>query len=95
MSISDDDVRAMARLARLAINDTDIPAYAEQLSRIGELVDRTQAVDTTGVEPMAQPQDLSARLRPDQVTEADQRDEFQRGAPQTEGGLYLVPQVIE
>ena len=95
MSISDDDVRAMARLARLAITDTDIPAYAEQLSRIVELVDRMQAVDTTGVEPMAQPQDLSARLRPDQVTEADQRDEFQRGAPQTEGGLYLVPQVIQ
>ncbi len=52
-------------------------------------------VDTTDVEPMAHPQDLVARLRPDRVTESDNRDAFQRNAPRTEDGLYLVPQVIE
>lgn len=95
MSISADDVAAMARLARLAIDAEDIPGYAEQLSRIVELVDQMQAVDTTGIEPMAHPQNLAARLRADEVTETDQHELFQDGAPQTANGLYLVPQVID
>lgn len=95
MSISDDEVRAMARLARLAIEPSDIPAYSEQLSKIVDFVDQLQAADTNGIEPMAHPQDLPARLRSDEVTELDQRDTFQQGAPQTAEGLYLVPQVIE
>ncbi len=95
MSISADDVRAMARLARLSIVDEEIPAYAGQLSEILAFVDQMSAVDTRDIEPMAHPQDLPARLRPDLVTERDQREEFQSGAPQTENGLYLVPQVIE
>jgi aspartyl-tRNA(Asn)/glutamyl-tRNA(Gln) amidotransferase subunit C len=95
MSISDDEVRAMAKLARLAIEESDIPIYAEQVSHILELVGQMNDVDTTDVEPMAHPQDLVARLRPDRVTESDNRDAFQRNAPRTEDGLYLVPQVIE
>lgn len=95
MSISDDEVRAMAKLARLAIEKSDIPIYAEQVSHILELVGQMNDVDTTDVEPMAHPQDLVARLRPDRVTESDNRDAFQRNAPRTEDGLYLVPQVIE
>ncbi|MGR8920644.1 MAG: Asp-tRNA(Asn)/Glu-tRNA(Gln) amidotransferase subunit GatC [Gammaproteobacteria bacterium] len=95
MSISADDVRSMARLARLAINDSDIPAYADQLSTILDFVAQMNSVDTAGIEPVAHPQDLVARLRPDVVTEPDQRELFQAGAPQADGGLYLVPQVIE
>ena len=59
------------------------------------LIEQMQAVDTTGVEPMSHPQELATRLRPDLVTETDRRDAFQKVAPQTEAGLYLVPKVIE
>ena len=95
MAISNDEVTAMARLARLAIEPDDIPGYAEQLSGILAFVARMNEVDTQGVEPLAHPLDLSARLRPDQVTESDQRDLFQSIAPEVERGLYLVPKVIE
>ncbi len=95
MSLSSDEVRKVAHLARLGIEESAISEYAEQLSRILELVEQMQAVDTEGVEPMAHPQDISQRLRDDEVTETDQRDRFQEGAPQVESGLYLVPKVIE
>jgi len=54
-----------------------------------------QAVDTTGIEPLAHPLEASQRLRPDQVTESNQREAYQAIAPSTESGLYLVPKVIE
>ncbi len=95
MAINADEVRTMARLARLKIDQADVPAYAEQLSRILEFVARLQAVDTTGIEPMAHPTDMPARLREDVVTESDQREELQDGAPALSDGMYLVPQVIE
>jgi len=95
MSIQAEDVRAMARLARLEIAEPDIPVYADQLSRILDFVAQMNVVDTTNVEPLAHPLDLVARLRPDTVTESDQRDILQAGAPSTADGLYLVPQVIE
>jgi aspartyl-tRNA(Asn)/glutamyl-tRNA(Gln) amidotransferase subunit C len=95
MSVQDDDVRAIARLARLAIAPAEIPAYAAQLSRILDFVAQMNTVDTTGVVPMAHPLDLDARLREDVVTERDERDALQAGAPLTAAGLYLVPQVIE
>ncbi|MEE3214369.1 MAG: Asp-tRNA(Asn)/Glu-tRNA(Gln) amidotransferase subunit GatC, partial [Pseudomonadota bacterium] len=63
--------------------------------RILEMVDQLQAVDTEGVAPLAHPLDATQRLRADEVTETDQRDDFQRCAPQVENGLYLVPRVVE
>lgn len=95
MSLNADGVRKIAHLARLGILDKDIPAYASNLSRILDLVEQMNAVDTRGVEPMAHPLDAGQRLRADEVTEADQRDHFQKIAPQVEAGLYLVPKVIE
>lgn len=95
MSLNADGVRKIAHLARLGILDKDIPAYAESLSRILDLVAQMDAVDTRGVEPMAHPLDASQRLRADEVTETDQRDRFQKIAPQVDAGLYLVPKVIE
>ena len=95
MSLSTSDVQKVARLARLAMNDTEIEAARAQLSGIFELIAEMQAVDTTGIEPMSHAQDLSQRLRADIVTETDQRELFQSIAPQVESGLYLVPQVIE
>ncbi|MFA6920411.1 MAG: Asp-tRNA(Asn)/Glu-tRNA(Gln) amidotransferase subunit GatC [Gallionella sp.] len=95
MSLSTADVRKVALLARLAMNDTEIEAARSQLSGIFELIAQMQAVDTTGIEPMSHAQDLSQRLRCDRVTEDNQRELFQSIAPQVENGLYLVPQVIE
>ena len=95
MSLAPEDVEKIAHLARLAIDPADIPKYAGELSNILALVEQMNAVDTAGVEPMAHPLDAVQRLRPDAVTEGDQRDKFQAIAPQTEAGLYLVPKVIE
>lgn len=95
MSLTRKEVEKIAHLARLELSEQEIPGYTENLSRILALVEQMNAVDTTGVEPMAHPQDTLLRLRPDAVTETDQRAEFQQVAPKTEAGLYLVPKVIE
>ncbi len=95
MSLSLADVEKVARLARLAMTEQEMQAAQAQLSNIFGLIAEMQAVDTRGIEPMSHSQDLAQRLREDKVTETDQREAFQAIAPQTEGGLYLVPQVIE
>lgn len=95
MSISTQDVEKIARLARIAMSDTEIETARAQLSGIFDLIAEMQAVDTTHVEPMSHAQDVAQRLRDDVVTETDQREAFQAIAPQVEAGLYLVPQVIE
>jgi aspartyl-tRNA(Asn)/glutamyl-tRNA(Gln) amidotransferase subunit C len=95
MSLTPDEVRSIARLARIAISDRDIPRYAENLSRILDFVAQLDRADTVKVAPMAHPLDMNQRLREDAVTESNQRDLFQKNAPQIEAGLYLVPKVIE
>ena len=95
MSLDTDDIKAIARLARLKIDEADVPLYATNLSNILELVEQMNSVDTNGVVPMSHPLDVVQRLRNDEVTETDQRDEFQEVAPATQNGLYLVPRVIE
>ncbi|MDE2090646.1 MAG: Asp-tRNA(Asn)/Glu-tRNA(Gln) amidotransferase subunit GatC [Gammaproteobacteria bacterium] len=95
MALTPDEVRSIARLARLAISDGDIPRYADNLSRILEFVAQLEKADTTRVIPMAHPLEMSQRLRVDAVTETNQRELFQKNAPQAEAGLYIVPKVIE
>lgn len=95
MSLDAEQVKKIAHLARIEINEADIPGYAETLSSILDLVDQMATVNTDNVEPMAHPMDASQRLRADVVTESNNRDNFQAVAPKTEDGLYLVPQVIE
>ena len=95
MSLTPEQVRGIAHLARLAISDRDIPAYARNLSSILDFVAALERVDVTGVTPMAHPLDTAQRQRPDQVTEADPRERAQASAPAVEAGLYLVPKVIE
>jgi len=95
MSLDRTEVEKIAHLARLQINDADIPAYAQNLSNILALVDQMQALDTQAIEPMANPHDATQRLRADRVTETDQREQLQAGAPAVENGLFLVPKVIE
>ncbi len=95
MSLARDDVEKIAHLARLAVDDGELDSVAEGLSNILQMVEQMSAVDTQGVTPMAHPLHMVQPLRPDQVTEQNQRDLFQSIAPQTEDGLYLVPKVIE
>jgi aspartyl-tRNA(Asn)/glutamyl-tRNA(Gln) amidotransferase subunit C len=95
MSLDTDDIKAIAKLARLKIDETDVPLYATNLSNILDLVEQMNSVDTEGVVPMSHPLDVVQRLREDIVTESNQREEFQSVAPATQNGLYLVPKVIE
>jgi len=95
MSLDRTDVEKIAQLARLAVSEAEKEGYAVDLSKILDLVEQVSAVDTDQVAPLAHPLDRVQRLRPDEPTEPDQRDLFQRVAPVTEVGLYLVPKVIE
>lgn len=95
MSLSPEQVRKVADLARLRVNDDQVEAYARELSNILDMVEALEAADTEAVEPMAHPLDLNARLRDDVVTETDRREDFQAIAPAVEDGVYLVPKVIE
>ncbi|MCH4875043.1 MULTISPECIES: Asp-tRNA(Asn)/Glu-tRNA(Gln) amidotransferase subunit GatC [Pseudomonas] len=95
MALERSDVEKIAHLARLGLNDADIPRTTEALNSILGLIDQMQAVDTTGIEPLAHPLEASQRLRADVVTETNHREAYQSIAPAVEKGLYLVPKVIE
>ena len=99
MSLTDDQIRRLARLARIALEPGQSGQVAERLNRILDLVGEIQAVDTAGIEPMSHALDAhlseGQRLRPDEVTEADRRRDYQAVAPAVGEGLYLVPKVIE
>jgi len=95
MTLTLDDVKRIAHLARIEIEPHEATQVLAQLTGIFRLIEEMQAVGTDGVEPMAHAQDVMLRLRDDAVTAADQRALFQSIAPQVESGLYLVPKVIE
>lgn len=95
MAISRDEIEKVALLARIKTSDEEIRSLEANVGNILDLVDQLQSADTNQVEPLAHPLDAVAQLRDDTVTETDQRASFQRIAPATEDGLYLVPQVIE
>lgn len=95
VTISREDIEKVAVLARIRLDDEQIPALENDLSNILSLVDQLSAANTDNVEPLAHPLDAVQRLRADEVTESNQREAFQAIAPATENGLYLVPRVIE
>jgi len=95
MSLTATDVKKIAHLARLNFNERDVTTYSEQLSRILDFVAQMNQADTAHIEPIAHSLEWSQRLRPDHITESNQRDLFQTIAPEVSAGLYLVPQVIE
>jgi len=90
-----DQVQHIAMLARLRVADEEIADTVDKLSRIVDFVDQLSQADTADVVPMAHPLDAAQRLRPDVVTEPNERDEFQENAPAVDNGFYLVPKVIE
>ncbi|BBN60252.1 Asp-tRNA(Asn)/Glu-tRNA(Gln) amidotransferase subunit GatC [Hydrogenovibrio marinus] len=95
MSIGKDDVNKISRLAAISVSEQEVDQVADKLSNILDLFAQMQAVNTDGVEPMSHPLDQVQRLREDVVTESNNRDKYQKIAPSAEGGMYLVPQVIE
>jgi aspartyl-tRNA(Asn)/glutamyl-tRNA(Gln) amidotransferase subunit C len=99
MSLTLNDIGRIAQLARLELDATQRERLLGQLNGFFDIVEQMKAVDTTGVEPLAHPtavmQDVALRLRPDEVSEPDQREANQRSAPAVERGLFLVPKVIE
>lgn len=95
MSLTPEEVKKIAHLARLNLSEQDSALYTTQLSKILGFIEQLCQIDTAKVDPLAHPLDLSQRLRPDQVTELDLRQKYQAIAPSTEAGLYLVPKVIE
>jgi aspartyl-tRNA(Asn)/glutamyl-tRNA(Gln) amidotransferase subunit C len=95
MSISLADVHRIAHLARIEIDAAQSSEVRAKLDAIFAMINELAAVDTTGVVPMAHAQDVVLPLRPDVVTETDQRALYQTVAPAVEDGLYLVPRVVE
>lgn len=95
MALNIEDIKRIAYLARIEINEQEAAATLSKLSGILGLIEQMQAVNTEGIEPMSHSQDLTQRLREDVVTQTNQREAFQAIAPLTENGLYLVPKVIE
>ena len=95
MSLSLQEVKRVALLARIEITDREADAAQGHLNDIFKLIEQMQSVDTEGIAPMAHAQDVVQRLREDHVTETDQHALYQSIAPQVENGLYLVPKVIE
>jgi aspartyl-tRNA(Asn)/glutamyl-tRNA(Gln) amidotransferase subunit C len=95
MAIEQDEIEKIANLARVRISGQQIGEVTQRITKILDMVDQLQAVDTAGIEPMANPLDATQRLRADVVSEENQRERFQAIAPAAENGLYLVPKVIE
>jgi len=95
MSLSPEEVKKIAFLARLSIQENHIEQYSQDLSSIFGLVEQMNAAATDNIEPMAHPQDSMQRLRDDEVTETNQRDKLLSNAPLQEDGLFLVPKVLD
>ena len=95
MEVTEEVVRNIAELVQLKVDDADLKQLAEGMQNILALADQMQAINTEGVEPVSNPLDASQKLRPDLVTEENQRELFQSLAPATQSGLYLVPRVVD
>ncbi len=95
MSLNPDEVRRITRLARIELSPAEVEQTMDQLNAVFGLIEQLKAADTIGIQPMAHAVDVSQRLREDRVTETDRHIDFQKIAPDTEAGLYLVPKVIE
>ena len=95
MALELKDIENVAHLARLQLGDAEKVEALNSITNILTMIDQMQAVDTTGVEPLAHGFDASQRLRDDVVTETNQRDELLKLAPSADQGLFLVPKVLE
>ena len=95
MALTLEDMNKIAHLARAGLSDDEKILYTDSLNNILGLIDELQAVNTTGIEPLAHALEVTQPLRADIVTEQNQRDAYQAIAPAVQDGLYLVPKVME
>jgi aspartyl-tRNA(Asn)/glutamyl-tRNA(Gln) amidotransferase subunit C len=95
MTLGIEEVKAIAHLARIDIDETELSGYVKNLANVLALAEKMDEINTEGVEAMAHPSHASQPLRADVVTESDQHEKFQQLAPAVADGLYLVPKVIE
>ena len=95
MTLTLDDVRRIAHLARIDVDAQAVSDVHAKLEAIFAMINELQAVATAGVEPLSHAQGVVLPLREDKVTETDRHADFQRIAPAVEDGLYLVPRVVE
>jgi aspartyl-tRNA(Asn)/glutamyl-tRNA(Gln) amidotransferase subunit C len=95
MALTLEDMNKIAHLARVGLSDDEKNRYTDSLNNILGLIDELQAVNTTGIEPLAHALEVTQPLRVDMVTEQNQREAYQAIAPAVQDGLYLVPKVME
>ena len=95
MSLSDQELKEIAYLARINVKDESLSALKVELEEILKLFEELNEADTSEVEAMSHPLDLSQPVRKDEVTEKNEREELLKNAPSSKSGLFLVPKVIE
>ncbi|MBD3309132.1 Asp-tRNA(Asn)/Glu-tRNA(Gln) amidotransferase subunit GatC [candidate division KSB3 bacterium] len=95
MKISEDEVRYVARLARLTLDDSHIQAMSENLSRILTYMDKLNEVETTDVPPTSHVVKMDPLLRPDEVRGSLPLEQALQNAPDRAGAFYRVPRILE
>ena len=95
MALSDKELKEIAYLARININEDSFPSLKAELDQILDLFEKLNSAETNEIEAMSHPLNLSQPTRPDEVTEEDQREKLQETAPSVKSGLFLVPKVID
>ena len=95
MSVNAHEIEKVAVLARIQITPEQIPEVTSSINNVLGMIDKMQSIDTSNVEPLANPHDALQILRADEVTAVNERDKLMSNAPSTDDGLFLVPKVIE
>ena len=95
MSLSDQELKEIAYLARINVKDESLSSLKVELEEILKLFEELNEADTSDVHAMSHPLDLSQPVRKDEVTEKNEREELLKNAPSSKSGLFLVPKVIE
>jgi len=95
MSIKKSDIEHLCNLSKLQLEDKEKAVFLEQMQSILNMIQELQDVEDDDILPMAHPLDMTQRLRADEVSEFDRRDDYQKNTEHTESGFYKVPKVIE
>lgn len=95
MSIDIDTARKVAKLARIRVNDGDLPALAQKLSSIMGFMEQLNEVDVTGIEPMTSVTPMRLKRRADVVTDGNMQEAILKNAPDAREGFFAVPKVVE
>ena len=95
MSIKKSDIEHLCNLSKLQLEDKEKAVFLEQMQSILNMIHELQDVEDGDILPMAHPLDMTQRLRADEVSEFDRRDDYQKNTEHTESGFYKVPKVIE